>query len=72
MLFTVQGRAGYRKPLQRTLRRIAESVLLRKSGAWLDVAVRTIIIMEYSGLFYAGRASYCRWTSSEGHMRHER
>ena len=57
MLFTVHGRAGYRKPLQRTLRRIAESVLLQKSGTWLDVAVRTITIMEYSGLFYAGLGS---------------
>ena len=58
MLFTVHGRADYRKPLQRTLRKTVEcllggSGLLRKVGPWFDAVVRTINIMEDSVLFNA-------------------
>jgi beta-aspartyl-peptidase (threonine type) len=59
MILIVHGGAGSRKPAERALKKIAQSLaagykILRGGGAALDAVVQSISLLEDSGLFNAG------------------
>jgi beta-aspartyl-peptidase (threonine type) len=59
MILIVHGGAGSRKPTERALKKIAQSLaagykILKGGGAALDAVVESIAILENSGLFNAG------------------
>jgi beta-aspartyl-peptidase (threonine type) len=59
MILVVHGGAGSKRPTGRTLKKIAQSLaagydLLKEGGAALEAVVRSIEILEDSGLFNAG------------------
>jgi beta-aspartyl-peptidase (threonine type) len=59
MLLVVHGGAGNRRPTKNVLKKLSESLqagytILSKNGTALDAVVRSITILEDSGLFNAG------------------
>jgi beta-aspartyl-peptidase (threonine type) len=59
MILVVHGGAGSKKPTERALKKIAESLaagykIMRGGGAALDAVVDSIALLEDSGLFNAG------------------
>jgi beta-aspartyl-peptidase (threonine type) len=59
MILVVHGGAGSRKPTEKSVKKIAESLaegykILRGGGAALDAVVESIALLEDSGLFNAG------------------
>lgn len=71
MLLIVHGGAGERRPTKNALKKLSESLssgyeILRNEGAAIDAVVKSITILEDSGLFNAGSIvssySYLPWS----------
>ena len=64
MLLVVHGGAGNRRPTKNALKKLSESLqagytILSKNGPAIDAVVRSITILEDSGIFNAGSGGTC-------------